>query len=69
MMYVARPRFEITELDQSENLLKMAKKNAESMNIDAKSVQGDAENLPFEDGPFDVVVSQHMLWTVPDPRR
>ena len=29
--------------------------------------QGDAGSLPFEDGAFDVVVSQYALMFVPDP--
>ena len=28
---------------------------------------GDAEDPPFEDGTFDVVVSRHVLWTLPSP--
>ncbi|MBO6084523.1 MAG: methyltransferase domain-containing protein, partial [Candidatus Methanomethylophilaceae archaeon] len=68
-MYVAGPRFRITALDQSEEMLRIAKRNTESEGIDAEFVQGDAENLPFEDGSFDVVVCQHMLWTVPDPQK
>ena len=29
----------------------------------------DAQDLPFDDGTFDVVVANHMLYHVPDPRR
>ena len=68
-MYVAGPKYRITALDQSQNMLEMAKKNTQAMSIEAEFVQGDAENLPFEDESFDVVVSQHMLWTVPDPQK
>ncbi len=28
---------------------------------------GDAEDLPFEAGTFDVVVTRHLLWTLPHP--
>jgi len=31
--------------------------------------QGDAEGLPFQSSSFDLVVSRHLLWTLPHPAR
>jgi len=31
-------------------------------------MHGDAENLPFDDGSFDIVMNRYLLWTLPDPK-
>lgn len=30
---------------------------------------GDAENLSFDDESFDAVISRHLLWTLPNPKK
>jgi len=68
-MYVSDLGYDITDYDQSPEMLGRARKNAETLHIDAEFVQGDAEEMPFEDGTFDIIVSQNMLWTVPHPEK
>ncbi len=66
-LYVSDMGFDITDYDQSSEMLKVARKNGEELGIKADYVQGDAEDMPFDDDTFDVIVSQNMLWTVPHP--
>jgi SAM-dependent methyltransferase len=46
-----------TGLDITPELLEDARRNAADAGVEATFVEGDAENLPFEDASFDVVVS------------
>lgn len=56
----------VTALDLSDVMLERAHENAKKRGLDIKFVQGDAENLPFTENSFDVVVTQHVLWTLTD---
>lgn len=53
----ARRGIAVTGLDLAENLVAQARTKAEKEGLDAQIVQGDAENLPFENDSFDVVMS------------
>jgi len=59
----------VTGMDLSEDMLKKARENAGRLNLQVQFKQGDAENIPFEDGSFDAVVNRHVLWTLPDPHK
>lgn len=59
----------VTGIDFSEGMLGKAKERANSLNLIVNFKIGDAENLPFEDEFFDVVINRHLLWTLPDPER
>ncbi|WP_440954299.1 class I SAM-dependent methyltransferase [Methanosarcina sp. Mfa9] len=37
------------------------------MGLDVDFFHFNAENLPFEDGYFDVVVNRYLLWTLSQP--
>lgn len=59
----------VTGLDLTPELLAIAKENASIAGVDdIVWKEGDAENLPFRDGEFDVVLSQfaHMFAPRPD---
>jgi ubiquinone/menaquinone biosynthesis C-methylase UbiE len=60
---------EVTGIDLSEGMLEKAKHNADNMGLEIDLFYGDAENLPFEDCSFDLVVNKCLLWTLPDPSR
>ncbi len=57
----------VTAVDLSDEMLARAKENAEHIGVDIAFRKGDAENLPFEDNSFDVVVNRWVLWTIPSP--
>ncbi|MHC1572714.1 MAG: class I SAM-dependent methyltransferase [Methanosarcinales archaeon] len=59
----------VTGIDISEGMLQKAKEKANILNLSINFRIGDAENLPFEDESFDVVINRHLLWTLPDPER
>jgi len=49
------PQAEVVGLDFSPEMLRLAEKKAKKNNLDLKLVLGDALDLPFGDGEFDVV--------------
>ena len=60
----------ITGLDLSINMLEIAKKKAKNKNIeDIKFIEGDAENLPFEDNTFDKLVISYGLRNLGDTEK
>jgi ubiquinone/menaquinone biosynthesis C-methylase UbiE len=60
----------VTGLDLTPELLDIARKRAAEAGYgDIKWKEGDAENLPFADGSFDVVVSSCGLMFAPDQQK
>lgn len=57
----------VTGVDLSGEMIARARKKSEESNIFIGLQTGDAEHLPFEDGTFDVIVTRHLLWTLPNP--
>jgi SAM-dependent methyltransferase len=64
----ARTGAEVSAVDLTPPLLQHAHENARLAGVDVSWQEGDAEELPFPDGTFDVVVSQfaHMFAPRPD---
>jgi SAM-dependent methyltransferase len=64
----ARAGAKVSGLDLTPQLLERAKENAALAGVTIDFHQGDAEQLPFDDGAFDVVLSQygHMFAPRPD---
>lgn len=58
---------DVTGIDLSECMLEKAKHNADNMGLEIAFFHGDAENLPFDDCYFDLVVNKYLLWTLPEP--
>ncbi|MHB9073140.1 MAG: class I SAM-dependent methyltransferase [Desulfobaccales bacterium] len=64
---------EVYGVDLSEKMLAVAQEKANTMVAGTGDHRlrfklGDAENPPFEDSCFDVVVCRHLLWTLPSPQ-
>jgi ubiquinone/menaquinone biosynthesis C-methylase UbiE len=57
----------VTGLDLSEKMLEKARVKAMSNELDMIFSLGDAENPPFEDNQFDIIINRHVLWTLPHP--
>ena len=53
----ARKGIKVTGLDLASNLVEQAKARAAAEGLDVTVEQGDAENLPYPDASFDVVMS------------
>lgn len=58
----------VTGMDISRGMLEKAQYNAGKLNLTVDLMHCDAENLPFENGTFDVVINRHLLWTIPNPK-
>lgn len=57
----------VTGLDLSEKMLSKAREKSSLKMYDITLKKGDAEDPLFEAETFDVVVSRHLLWTLPHP--
>lgn len=59
---------DIEAVDLSHSMLELARTNAAREGIrNVRFSLGDAKQLPFEDGSFDLVVSHQLLHQLPDP--
>ena len=58
-----------TGLDITPELLEDAKRNASAAGVEIDWIEGDAQDLPFEDGSFDVVLSTFGCMFAPDHKR
>jgi ubiquinone/menaquinone biosynthesis C-methylase UbiE len=57
----------VTGVDLSNEMIARARTKAEESSLVVDLRSGDAEHLPFDDGSFDVIVTRHLLWTLPNP--
>ncbi|MFV2175683.1 class I SAM-dependent methyltransferase [Actinomadura sp. LOL_016] len=58
----------VTGLDVSPGMLRVGRAEAERRGLDdLRLVEGTAEQPPTGLGPFDVVISRDLLWTLPSP--
>ncbi len=56
----------VTGIDLTPRHVQLARSHVEAMGLSATVMQGDAEQLPFEDASFDVVSSNGVLHHTPD---
>jgi ubiquinone/menaquinone biosynthesis C-methylase UbiE len=59
----------VTGVDIATNLLEQANRRAAAESVDIQFREGDAEDLPFEDQSFDVVLSMYGAMFAPRPER
>jgi ubiquinone/menaquinone biosynthesis C-methylase UbiE len=57
----------VTGIDFAPSMVARAQEKAAALGLAARFDQGDAENLPYPDSSFDLVISRHVLWTLPHP--
>jgi ubiquinone/menaquinone biosynthesis C-methylase UbiE len=60
---------QVTGIDLAKNMLSEARTKAVARNLEITFVSGDAEELPFDDSTFDVVVNRNLVWTLPHPEQ
>jgi len=63
----ARLGCRVTALDLSGRMLDRLRASAAREGLEVVAHQGPADQPP--EGPFDAVMSRHLLWTLPDPGR
>jgi SAM-dependent methyltransferase len=61
----ARLGHHVTAVDLSPAMLARLTAKAQASNLDVEIVVGPAEQPP--NGPYDIVMERHVLWTLPDP--
>jgi SAM-dependent methyltransferase len=65
----ARAGAKVTGVDIATNLLEQGRKRAAAEQLDVRFDEGDAEDLPYPDRSFDVVVSMFGAMFAPRPER
>jgi 2-polyprenyl-3-methyl-5-hydroxy-6-metoxy-1,4-benzoquinol methylase len=65
----ARAGARVTGIDIAPNLIEQARQRAEAEGIKIQFDEGDAEQLPYEDGSFDLVISLIGAMFAPRPDR
>ena len=68
-IHAARTGAKVTGLDLTPELLDAGRENAAEAGVEIEWIEGDAEQLPFEDESFDVVISTVGIMFAPDHRR
>ncbi|MGH3566824.1 MAG: class I SAM-dependent methyltransferase [Pseudonocardia sp.] len=57
----------VVGVDQSPQMLELARAKAWDRTVEIDLRQGDADELPLSDDSVDVVAERHVLWTMCDP--
>jgi ubiquinone/menaquinone biosynthesis C-methylase UbiE len=59
----------VTGIDFAPQMLAEARKKAAAQGIAVRFEEGDAEQSRFPAGSFDLVMTRHVLWTLPHPEQ
>jgi ubiquinone/menaquinone biosynthesis C-methylase UbiE len=59
----------VTGIDVSAGMLEQARRKASESRLDVAFREADAEDTPFSDDFFDLVISRYVLWNLPNPSR
>ena len=62
---LARLGYRVTAVDLAPAMLSALTSKATAAGVELETIEGQAEEPP--EGPFDVVVERHLIWTLPDP--
>src|SRR6476620_9244929 len=57
----------VTGIDFAPAMIAEARRKAAERRVAVRLEEGDAEQLQFAAGSFDLVISRHLLWTLPHP--
>jgi ubiquinone/menaquinone biosynthesis C-methylase UbiE len=60
---------EVIGIDLSEKMMEKGREKSISQGLGIKFMNGDAEEPLFDEGSFDVLVTRHLLWTLPNPEK
>ncbi len=59
--------YKVTAIDFTEAMLEEAKYNVKQAGLKVNFQQADAQELPYPEGYFDLIICRNMVWTIPDP--
>jgi len=59
----------VTAVDFAPAMLAEARRKAAARGATLRFEEADAEQLPYESARFDLLISRHLLWTLPHPER
>ena len=63
----SRAGAQVEGIDLTPELISRANENSKIMGLEAKFIEGDAEFLPYEEGEFDIILSQYGHMFAPRP--
>jgi ubiquinone/menaquinone biosynthesis C-methylase UbiE len=66
---IAKAGHRVVGVDLTPEMLERARSRSTGEGVQVTWLEGDAMSLPCETGRFDVTVSRHVLWTMPDPAK
>lgn len=58
---------QVTAIDLSPEMLDLARAKAEGQDLNVRFEIGDAEDPPFPEQSFDLIISRHVFWSMSDP--
>jgi SAM-dependent methyltransferase len=64
---LAQAGHRVSGVDLAPRMVESARTKAEGAGVRGDFVVGDAATPPWRPGTFDVVLSRHVLWAMPDP--
>ena len=64
---LAQHGYDVTGLDLSPRMLERARAKAASADRSCTFVEGDASSPALAEAAYDVVLSRHVVWALPDP--
>lgn len=59
----------VTAVDLCSNMIEKARENLSDNNLSADFIVTQADELPFEDNSFDMVVNRNVTWALPEPEK
>jgi ubiquinone/menaquinone biosynthesis C-methylase UbiE len=59
----------VTGIDLSPEMLRIARAKAARQGLNIAFEIGDAENPPFPERSFELIISRHVFWSMSDPGR
>jgi ubiquinone/menaquinone biosynthesis C-methylase UbiE len=68
-LLLAQLGYNVTGIDLSDTMRAEATRKANQMGLDITIVRGDAEAPDFSTENFSVVISRHLVWTLPNPSK
>lgn len=66
-LLIAQQGHAVTGVDFSSSMIRLAREKAQAASVAVDWLTGDVAAPPLANGAFDVVLSRHVLWALPDP--